>query len=293
MRVILLFIFFALMFGGCDSKPTRPMVVSTNLWIGYSPLYYAEKKGWLRENNIKLVRTVSLSESFQAFTNGSADMLCGTRYEILKVSQNETETGSVIPLDRSNGGDYVLGNRSIKELKSEKKINVYLEAESVNTVLLDFFLKKHALSYSQINIIDSSQVVNSKLRMKRDATIVVTYDPYNIKLQKRGYVVLGSTKESDLLVIDAIYAPQRIKREFPTEIKTLNFLIFKSLKALRDNPKEYFEKINNYYAYADFKEFEDALASIEWIYSDRSVVIKKRKESPSDKRPMLIEAYKE
>ncbi len=289
----ILAVLMLLFFVGCESKPARPMVVSTNLWIGYSPLYYAEQKGWLRESNIKLVRTVSLGESLQIFKNGSADMLCGTKYEISKVYENETNKGSVIPLDRSNGGDYVLGNRSIEELKLEKKIDVYLEVESVNAVLLDFFIKKHALSYSQINMIDSSPVVNAKLRMKRNATIIVTYDPYNIKLQKQGYMVLGSTKEKELLVIDAIYAPQRTKIEFPKEIQTLNFLIFKSLKELRDNPKEYFEKINNYYAYSNFKEFEDALESIEWIYSDRTVVIKKREETSNGKHPALIKAYEE
>ncbi len=280
-----------ILFLGCESKPTKPMVVSTNLWIGYSPLYYAQKKGWLRENNIKLVRTVSLGESLQTFKSGSSDMFCATQYEIQKVSKAGKGLGSVILLDRSNGGDYILANRSIDELKLEKKIDVYLEIDSVNFILLKFFMKKYGLKYSQMNMIDSSQILNSKLRMKRDATIVVTYDPYNIKLQKQGYVELASTKDSELLVIDAIYAPSKTKQLFPKEIDKLNALIFKSLKALNDNPKEYFEKINSYFGYANYNEFEDALKSIEWIYSDHTVVIRKYKENSSLKIPKLIKAY--
>ncbi len=290
---ILLLILFAILFTSCESKPERPMVVSTNLWIGYSPLYYAEEKGWLRENNIKLVRTVSLAESMKTFESAASDMLCGTKYEIDKVSQGETEQGNLILLDRSNGGDYVLGNRSIDELKLEKRIDVYLEVESVNAVLLEFFMKKYALKSSQITMIDSSQVINAKLHMKRNATIIVTYDPYNIALEKQGYKVLGSTKEDELLVIDAIYAPQKTQQQFTKEIDRLNFLIFESLKALDENPKEYFEKINSYYDYSNFNEFKAALDSIKWIYSDHSVVVEKRKEQSSDNHPKLIKAYRE
>jgi len=289
LALILLIIFFT----GCDSKQTRPMLISTNLWVGYSPLYYAQEKGWLRENNIKLIRTVSLAESLNTFQNRTSDVLCGTRYEIQKVSQNESKPGSVILLDRSNGGDYILSNRSLDELKRASKIDVFMEIESVNSILLEFFMNMHGLKSSQMNLINSSQIINSKLPMKKNATLIITYEPYNIKLEKQGYRILGSTKEPDLLVIDAMYIPHRTKQKFTKEIDRVNFIMFQSLKALKENPKEYFQTINKYYEYANFTEFENSLNSIEWIYSNHSLVIKNRKESSTKNFPKLIKPYQE
>ena len=282
-----------LFFVGCESKLTRPMVVSVNLWIGYSPLYYAEKKGWLRESNIKLVRTVSLGESLQLFKDGYADMVCGTQYEIQQMQNTQSELGSIILLDRSYGGDFVLSNRSVDELKLEQKIDVYLEVESVNSFLLEYFMNKHALKSSQMNMIDSSQALNARLSMKKDATIIVTYDPYNIKLMKRGYKEVGSTKDSELLVIDALYAPSKTEKIFYKEIGRLNRLIYKSLEVLKSNPKKYFEVINSYYGYDNYTAFEEATKLIEWIYSDHTVVLNKRSEIDQSKLPNLIEPFSE
>lgn len=291
-RIVLLFVFLLFMLGCESTSPNRPMSVSTNLWIGYSPLYYAEKKGWLRKNNIKLIRTVSLGESLQTFGNNSSDMCCATQYEIEQIDKANTESGSVILLDRSNGGDYILANRSIDELKLEKKIDVYLETESVNTILLQYFMIKYSLKPSQINIINSPQILNSQLKMKRNATLIITYDPFNIKLQKKGYREIASTKDRDLLVIDAIYTSHKTEKIFHKEIDRLNVLIYNSLKALQENPLEYFETINSYFAYSDYVEFQNALASIEWIYSDHTIVIKKREEHSGLKIPKLIKAYR-
>ncbi|MCD6190639.1 MAG: hypothetical protein J7K14_03750 [Sulfurimonas sp.] len=293
MKTILLLVFFALMFSGCESKPNRPMVVSANLWIGYSPLYYAEKKGWLRESNIKLVRTVSLGESLELFNGGHSDMVCATQYEIQKIQNAQSELGSVILLDRSNGGDFVLSNRTVDELKSEQKINVYLEVESVNTLLLKYFMDKHTLKPSQMNMIDSSQALNARLSMKKEATIIVTYDPYNIKLIKRGYKEVGSTKDRELLVVDAIYAPTKTEKNFSKEMAELNRLVYKSLEVLKSNPKEYFEAINSYYGYDNYTAFEEATKLIEWIYSDHTVVFNKHNEMSQSKLPNLIEAFKD
>jgi len=294
MKKVLILLLIALVFLGCEPKEAqRPMVVSTNLWIGYSPLYYAEKKGWLRESNIKLVRSVSLGESLGLYNDEVVDMVCGTQYEILQIADTQKEQGSVILLDRSNGGDFVLSNRTVAELKSEKKIDVYLEIESVNSLLLKEFINKHSLDSSRMNMIDSPQILNSKLHMRRDATIVVTYDPYNIKLEKEGYKEVGSTKDSELLVLDAIYISFLTENKFSKELDALNRVVYKSLEALKSNPKEYFEVINPYYQYDSYKQFEESLKLIEWIYADHKVIVNRRKEIKNMVLPKLIKPYED
>jgi len=285
--IILISIFFL----GCEVKENRPIVVSTNLWIGYSPLYYANKRGWLRQNNIKLVRTVSLGESFDTFAKGSADVFCGTQYEIRKFCSSDDKTDSVILLNRSNGGDMILSNLSIEELKSQEKIDVYLELDSVNLSLFEYFKNKYSFGDSQINFIDKTPDISSKLRMKQTATIIVTYSPYNLSLVKNGYKEIASTRDTDLLVLDAIYIKSDTVEKFSQEIDRLNFLVAKSLSDLKSNPKEYFNLINEEFRFENYDEFREALSSIEWIYDNHSIVAKQRKILPNHKKPNLIKPY--
>jgi len=285
-------ILVVMVFLGCESQPTRPMLVSTNLWIGYSPLYYAQKKGWLRQNNIKLVQTISLGESFKTFESGAVDMLCGTQYEIKKASKSYENSGGIIMFNRSDGGDKILSNFSIEELKSKEKIDLYLEVESINSVLFEHFMQKYALSKKQINFINKTPDISSKLHMRTSPTVIVTYSPYNENLEKQGYKEISSAKDSNLFVLDAAYAPPKTMKQFPREVDRLNFLIAKSLKDLESKPKEYFKLINSEFNFDSYEEFKIALSSIEWIYDNYSEVINKRAKITNTEVLKLIKPYK-
>ncbi len=247
-------------------EANRPMKLGANLWIGYSPLYYAEAKGWLRKNNIKFVETISLGESLKYYKLGALDMLCTTNYDFSKISKN---FGSMILLDKSYGGDMILSNESIKQLKKAQKIDVFLEKESVNTLLLEDFVKKYKFNISKLTLINTPPNLSALLKMKKTPTMVVTYDPYNFSLERRGYKVIASTKEKDFVIIDAMYASQKTVQQFAKEIARVNFLVAKALKVLASNPHEYFQAINPEFHYKDYDEFQQALKNIKWLYEDK------------------------
>ena len=79
---------------------------------------------------------------------------------------------------------------------------------SINSILLEDFLKIYNLKNKKINYINEDQAYISKLNSKnlKNPTIVVTYTPYNYDLEKNGFNELSSTKNnSNLLVIDAMF----------------------------------------------------------------------------------------
>jgi NitT/TauT family transport system substrate-binding protein len=52
---------------GCSKTPVEPIKILANPWVGYTHLFYAKEKGWLKELNIELTLVVSLGESLMAF----------------------------------------------------------------------------------------------------------------------------------------------------------------------------------------------------------------------------------
>jgi len=192
----------------CSSEKQEKLEISTTTWIGYSPLFYAKEKGWLKPLNIKLMHVSSLSENMYLYQAGNADAYVGTQYEYNMLIKKEPSLIPVMLFDRSNGGDVVMSNLSIEELqKSTEPINAYLEMDSVNSTLLEDFIQNYNLHEKQINYINRDQTSISTLSSSTvKNAIIVTYIPYDIELNKHGFKSIASTKDNlNLLVIDAMF----------------------------------------------------------------------------------------
>ena len=248
-------------------KPTLKIV--TNSWIGYSPLFYARSKGLLKPLNIKLVNAVSLGESRQLYETGVAMAFTGTQYEFFQSYQKDNSLMPVIMFDRSNGGDMILSNRTIEELKaSNETLQAYLEMDSVNQVLLKDFLKQNDLLNKAINYHNKDQAEISTLKNTAGSPpiIIATYIPYNRALQKQGFKELASTRENpNLLVIDALYTSQQVFKQHKQQFIELKALIDESITSIKSNPKDYYQQVKAFIDEPGYEEFLAELNDIAWI----------------------------
>ena len=211
-----------LFFSSCGIQENKKIKISITTWIGYTPLFYAKEKKWLEPFNIKLLNVVSLSENMYLYKAGNSDAYVGTQYEYNFLSNENKNLTPIMLFDKSNGGDVLLSNISLEKLlKTDEQIDAYLEIDSINSILLEDFLKIHNLKNKKINYINEDQAYISKLKSKdlKNPTIIVTYTPYNYDLEKNGFSELSSTKNSsDLLVIDAMFTNENflmnIKKSF-------------------------------------------------------------------------------
>lgn len=261
---------------GCSISISKPLRISTNLWIGYSPFFYMQQKGWLKEHNIEIVNLVSLSENMQMYESGFVHAFTGTQYEFEQMGKKTPDLEATILLDRSLGGDIVMGNRDIETLQKAQKINVYLEIDSVNKVLLDSFIELYGINPSVLHLINKDPDDSAMITMKGEPTLIITYTPYEILLKKNGYKVVDTTKNLSLFVMDALYTDSKIREEYAEELAVLNQLISKALNHLKKDPEEYFSTIRVFFPYKDQDTFFKALESIEWIYDDRSSKLMKQ-----------------
>jgi len=100
----------------------------------------------------------------------------------------------------------------------------------------------------------------------KNPTIIVTYSPYNNYLTKRGFKELVCTKEGlDLLVVDAMFTTDKVFDEHQQQFLELKKIVDKSLNALNENPKEYYETIKMYLPETNYEEFQHSLEDIIWI----------------------------
>jgi len=254
----------------CSTQKEAPIKLVANSWIGYSPLFYAKEKGWLEPLNIEVSTVVSLGESMMTYQTGRFDGLTGTQYEYQKLKSQGHELIPVLMFDRSNGGDMVMGNRSITQLQeTADTIDVYLEVNSINTMVFNDFIEAHQLEDKNFNYINKDQlkiVTQIKQIDQQRPAVITTYVPYNFELMELGFTTLSSTKEvTEIVVLDALYLSEETLQHNTQTFKTLKKRINQALSDLQQDPESYYTLVKPYLEDMSYQEFQASLDDIEWL----------------------------
>jgi len=269
-----------LLLTACSTQHEKPLKISVNSWIGYSPLFYAYDKGWLKESNIKVVNVVSLAESVSIYNAKNADAFTGTQYEYKIVKEKYSSLTPLMMLDRSFGGDMVMSNRSLQELKqSTMTIDAYLEMGSINQEVLKDFISFHGLDKTKIKYINKNQndIAHLKSDNYKNPILIVTYAPYDIILGKHGFKTVASTKDGlAITVIDALFASQDIYIEHKKQFKVLKEKTDKAIEVLNSDPKEFYAHVKPYLQDISYEEFQATLHDVKWINKSISPELKQQ-----------------
>ena len=251
----------------CSKDEPKQLKIAVNSWIGYAPVFYAYEKGYLKELNIKLIPTVSLGESADIFSVAKVDMLTATQHEVNSLKKSFPSLEPIILIDRSDGGDMILSNRSIQTLKKSKKIYVYLEIDSINKEMIQHFTKYYHLNSKNMIYInkDQSQIQDIQYSDKKDI-LIVTYIPYDTKLKSIGFKEISSTKNiKSILVVDAICTTLELVQNDKEKFNKFKLLIDKSIKEIDNDPKLSYNLTKKYLNNITFEEYTDSMKSIKWI----------------------------
>ncbi|PRM88673.1 substrate-binding domain-containing protein [Aliarcobacter cryaerophilus] len=266
-RVILISLVSIIFLTSCVNDKKDKLIVVTSNWIGYTPLFYAREKGLLDKLNIQLLSVVSLSESLYTYKSKNADVFLGTQYEYQETFKRDNQVVPIILLNKSDGGDVVMSNLTLEEIKKEdKQIDVFLELSSINSLVFDDFITKHNIKNKNFNYINKDQSFIAQQKEFKNPTIVISYNPYNITLEKNGLKTLESTKDNiDILIVDAMFTTNNILIKYKDELKELKKIIDIAIDDLQKDEKAYYDLIKDYLYDTSFEEFQKSLSNIKWI----------------------------
>ena len=254
----ILFLIIALFFLGCEEKQT--IKIAANKWIGYAPLFYADATGCLSQNGFKLIQTVSLNESLSLYKDRLVDAFAATQVEY-----DEANDKNLIPValfDKSYGADMAFSNLSFDELKNQKTINVYMEVNSVNRLLFDYIKKRLGEKNYIIHNLDQSEIEGIKLQKP---FILVTYAPYDVIYQKRGYKEIINSKYPGIYIIDALFTDKEFYLKNKERFKNLNYCLKAAVKKVKEDPKSFYQKVKKYFDGYPYNDFKADLKNIKWI----------------------------
>lgn len=268
MRICIAFLLAIFLLSSCSEVPQKPpLVISTDTWIGASPLYYAHAKGWLREANIEMLQSDSINETLERYNSGAADIVTGTVHEYHRLKQAHPDLIPVIIYDRSYGGDVILSNKTLRQIhESKQKIDLYLENNTVNEEMLNYFLADNNFSKEKFTLYDRTQSEIAKLSASKSAkpVIAITYSPYDIVLKKQDFFEIASSKNNYYLVVDGFYISRKIAIAHAAQMQALRDAFARGVGEYHRDPKKFHKTVKPYLGNIAYEEFTRMVHNIQW-----------------------------
>lgn len=266
--------------GGCTPKEEKPLVISVDTWIGAAPLYYAHAKGWLKEANIEMLQATSIEDNMNLYESHASDIVASTQHEYKRLLKTYPDLVPLIVYDRSYGGDMVMSNRTVQQLReSTQKIDIFVEFDTVGEDMLNYFLAEHNLSKDKFNVMSRTQeeIELTPNLPSGTGVIAVTYNPHDLPLKEHGFQEIANSRSDTYIVIDGVSGTRTVAKKHQEQIIALKVLLAKAVEAYHKKPKEFYATVKPYLGHPTYEEFEKMRGNVQWIKNEEIPATMKQK----------------
>ncbi len=240
--------------------------ISSNPWVGFTPFIYAQEKGWLKNTPFRFLWLVELSENRRLYENGFVQGFTATQYELLHFPHPDALEAAFL-IDRSNGADAILSNRSLAALQAESKpIKVYLERGSLQRDMFHAFINENGLKDHAFELINRSQEMLLLLKPDAEPMLLLSYSPYLTQLQLHGFQTIASSRSlKSFIVVDGLFVNRQVYAEHRADFVKLKEIFDRALAVFHSDPKIFYETVKGYLEGQTFDQFMTSTHDIVWL----------------------------
>ena len=220
-----------------QSDSMMKMILGGVTWIGLTPFYIAQEKGFFTENNLDVNLQIfsANTDYMSAFLAGRIDgCVSSVTSEIVLLADKGKDYKIVLIQDNSAGGDGILARNSVSSIADFKGKKVAVEQGAVGHFFLLQVLKENDLTEQDITIINADAATAAAAYQAGNVDIASTYAPFLSQAnsaQPDGRIIYDSSKMptaiTDFYIFDREYIeanPEAVEAFVAGIVKALNFL---------------------------------------------------------------------
>jgi NitT/TauT family transport system substrate-binding protein len=248
-------------------KLNQPEIrISSNPWVGFTPFIYAQEQGWLKDTPFRFNWLVGLAENRRLYESGFTQGFTATQYELLHF-KDPRQFETVFLIDRSNGADALLSNRTLTALQAESgPIKVYLERGSLQRDMFHAFVKENGLKGHTFEFVNSVQNKMLLLKPSAEPMVLISYAPYLTQLHAHGFETIASTRSvKSFSAVDGLFVDRNVYADNKPSFFKLKAIFDRALAVFKADPKAYYESLQGYLEGETFEQFMASTRNVVWL----------------------------
>jgi NitT/TauT family transport system substrate-binding protein len=255
---------------------------------GYAPLYLAVEKGFFGELDVRLHRIEEIGTLRASVERGALDAYLAT-LDIALDTDQEPPGVAVWAIDESAGGDGVILTEDIESISDLVGKSIAAEPGLPPYFVLLYLLNQEGLGIQDVDFKDMTTQNAATAFVSGSVDGAGLYEPYLTAAaqQRENSRVVVSSADVPGLIVDLIFADEKVIRERPNDVTTLINGWERALTFIQESPDE----ANRIMAEAfslSVDEFVDIASSVRWLSSEENQQLLGRDGQPG----LLFEKFK-
>lgn len=222
---------------GCTLRHA-PVAIAAHPWPGYELLRLALREGWLPHGQVRLLETVSASDSLQALRQGTVDGAALTLDEVLRARADGVPLTIVLVFDVSAGADAVLVRPAIRSLRQLAGKRIAVEQSALGALVLHLTLQAAGLSPSQVTVVPVTPDRHVALWQAGKVDALVTYEPVASQLVEMGAHRIIDSRYMPGMIFDVLAIRTERLRSCAKSLQAVVAGHFQALHHLEHNPQD-------------------------------------------------------
>ena len=220
---------------GCERH--EPLLrVSGITWVGYEPLFLADRLALFPPKRIRLIESPSNTNSLMQLSAGEVEAATLTLDEFILARAGGIPVDIVLIFDTSRGADVVMVRPGIDTPAGLRGCRIGVEETAAGALMLSRALEAGGLSRDDVQLVSmvGEEQVSAFRRGQVDA--VISYEPFATRLADAGARRLYDSSAFPGLITDVLVVRREAIESMPRAIQQLVEGHFEALAILRSSP---------------------------------------------------------
>ena len=191
---------------GCGPRYEPPLMVGTNIWAGYEPLYLARDLGYYKGQSVRLVELGSTTQVMDALRTGRLDVAGVTLDEALTLAHEGVPIAVIWVMDISAGADAIVARPPITQVAQLRGRRVGVEQTAVGAYMLQGALQQAGLKVGDVTVVPLPIDEHVAAWRSGNVDAVVTFDPARQTLLKEGGKEIFDSRALPGEIVDVLVA---------------------------------------------------------------------------------------
>lgn len=211
----------ALLTSGCAKRDDTPVVVGTNIWLGYEPVYLADSRALYKDYDVDIRQFSSATEVLRAFRNEAVDVAALTLDEAITLARSGVAIKIILVADISHGADAIIARPPIVSMAQLKGKRIGVENSALGAYVLSRALAKHGMTPADVSQVSLTVDETVEYFGRGDVDAVVSFEPFKSQLlRQNGRKIFDSSQIPDE-IFDVLVARETFASAHPEVLRAV------------------------------------------------------------------------